>query len=162
MRTLYLLRHAKSSWDDETLSDFDRPLKKRGREAAKLVGQLIRKEKLRDLFVVCSPAQRTRETTRIVLKHASLDPEVRFDPQIYEAELAGLLEVLGRIESEHERVMIVGHNPGMENLLRLLTGASREMTTAALAKIKLDTESWRSLSGSEGHLDWLKAPREDD
>ncbi|PYS70275.1 MAG: hypothetical protein DMF69_14095 [Acidobacteria bacterium] len=162
MRTLYLLRHAKSSWHDETLSDFDRPLKKRGREAAKMVGQLIRKEKLSDLLVVSSPAQRTRETTKIVLKHASLDPEVRFDPQIYEAELSGLLEVLGKVESDHESLMIVGHNPGMENLLRLLTGASREMPTAALAKIKLDTESWKSLSGSEGHLEWLKVPKDED
>jgi len=162
MRTLYLLRHAKSSWNDETLSDFDRPLKKRGKEASKLVGQLIRKEMLSDLLVVSSPAQRTRETTKIVLKNASLDPEVRFDPQIYEAELAGLLEVLGRIESDRECVMIVGHNPGMENLLRLLTGASREMPTAALAKIKLNTESWKSLSGSEGHLEWLKTPEHDE
>ena len=97
-----------------------------------------------------------------MLKHATLDPEVRFDPQIYEAELAALLEVLGRIESDHECVMIVGHNPGMENLLRLLTGASREMPTAAIAKIKLDTESWQSLSGSEGHLEWLKTPEEND
>jgi len=162
MRTLYLLRHAKSSWHDETLSDFDRPLKKRGRDAAKLVGELVRKEKLSDILVVSSPAQRTRETTRIVLKHAKLDPEVRFDPQIYEAELSALLEMLGRIESDHECVMIVGHNPGMENLLRLLTGASREMPTAALAKIKLDTASWNSLSGNDGHLEWIKTQREDD
>ena len=120
MRTLYLLRHAKSSWHDETLSDFDRPLKKRGRDAAKLVGELVRKEKLSDILVVSSPAQRTRETIRIVLKNAKLDPEVRFDPQIYEAELSGLLEVLERIQSDHECVMIVGHNP-----VTYLTNASR-------------------------------------
>ena len=85
MRILYLLRHAKSSWNDASLRDFDRPLKKRGREAAKRIGQRIAEETLSNPLVICSPAVRTRETAEIVLGSANLQVEPRFDERIYEA-----------------------------------------------------------------------------
>ena len=87
MRILYLLRHAKSSWRDATLRDFDRPLKKRGREAAERIGQRIGAENLNNPLVICSPAVRTRETAEIVLTNAKLQIEPRFDERIYEASL---------------------------------------------------------------------------
>lgn len=96
MRTLYLLRHAKSSWNDSSLRDFERPLKERGREAAELIGKHLASEKLRDLLVVCSPAVRARETAEIVLKSSGLRAEERFDERIYEASLRDLLQVVSR------------------------------------------------------------------
>ena len=97
MRTLYLLRHAKSSWKDLTVPDFDRPLKDRGRKAAKRIGKYLAAEKLNDPLVVCSPAVRTRETAEIVLKHAHLPVEVRFEERIYEASLRDLVHVVSEI-----------------------------------------------------------------
>jgi len=158
MRTLYLLRHAKSSWQDESLADFDRPLKKRGREAAKLVGKLIASEKVSDLLIVSSSAQRTRETTDLVLK--SVKAEVLHDPKIYEADLPSLLEVLSRLSDDRKTVILVGHNPGMEILVRYLTREVAVMPTAALAKIVIDNSSWKALSEGCGRLEWLTTPKD--
>jgi phosphohistidine phosphatase len=160
MRTLYLLRHAKSSWQDESLADFDRPLKKRGKEAAKQVGKVIASEKLSDVLIVSSSAQRTRETTNIVLRSSGVKAKVRFDPEIYEADLPALLEVLSRIEDDRNTVILVGHNPGMEILVRYLTGEPVVMPTAALSKILIDNSSWKGLGDSCGRLEWFTTPND--
>src|SRR6201999_1920982 len=97
MRTLYLLRHAKSSWKDDSLRDFDRPLKGRGREAAEQIGKILASGKLLSAsqtspLVISSPAVRARETTKLVLESAGLEFEPRFDERIYEADVRTLLE----------------------------------------------------------------------
>jgi phosphohistidine phosphatase len=160
MRTLYLLRHAKSSWRDDTLRDFDRPLKERGRDAAELVGRLIAAENLSDVLVVSSPAVRARETAEIMLRSSGVRAELQFDPQIYDADLASLLGVLSRKEDDKQTVLLVGHNPGIENLIRFLTCEVRAVPTAALAKITFEGNSWKSLNDGEGHLNWLVAPKD--
>ena len=160
MRTLYLLRHAKSSWKDVTLPDFDRPLKDRGRKAAKRIGKYLTREKLSDPLVVCSPAMRTRETADIVLKHANLRVEVRFEERIYEASLRDLVQVVSEIPDDKQVAIMIGHNPGFEELLAYLTGEGRRMPTAALAKIKFDVESWKDIKEDQGALEWFITPRE--
>ena len=159
MRTLYLLRHAKSSWKDVSLSDFERPLKRRGREAAQLVGERLAQEKLKNPLLICSPAVRTRETAELVLKSAKLRVEERWDQRIYEASLRDLLEVVGEIPDDKTVVILIGHNPGFEELLAFLTGESQRMPTAALAKIKFDV-SWKDIAASSGKLDWFTTPKE--
>lgn len=160
MRTLYLLRHAKSSFQDETIRDFDRPLTKRGREAAEVVGHTIAAEKLNNALVLSSPAIRARETTELMLQSSRLAADLRFDPQIYEADLSALLKILGQAEDERSAVILTGHNPGMETLVRFLTGEIRAMPTAALAKIILEGNSWQALSGGDGRLEWLITPND--
>src|SRR5918999_680425 len=120
MTTLYLLRHAKSSWKHASLSDFDRPLKDRGRKAAKRIGKYLGRAKLSDPLVLCSPAVRTRETADIVLKHSDLRVEVRFDERIYEATLRDLLQVVSDIPDDRQVAILIGHNPGFEELLAYL------------------------------------------
>ena len=160
MRTLYLLRHAKSSWKDVTLPDFDRPLKDRGRKAAKRIGKYLTREKLSDPLVLCSPAMRTRETAEIVLKHAHLRVEVRYEERIYEASLRDLLLVVSEIPDDKQVVIMIGHNPGFEELLAYLTGEGRRMPTAALVKIKFDVESWTDIKEDQGTLVWFVTPKE--
>jgi phosphohistidine phosphatase len=160
MRTLYLLRHAKSSLQVETVHDFDRPLTKRGREAAEVVGQAVAAEKLNSALVLSSPAMRARETTEIMLQSSKLAAELHFDPQIYEADLSALLKILGQIEDQRDVVILIGHNPGMETLVRFLTGEIRAMPTAALGKIVFEGNSWRSVTGGEGRLEWLITPND--
>ena len=159
MRTLYLLRHAKSSWKDASLSDFERPLKRRGREAAQRIGERLAQEKLKNPMLICSPAMRTRETAELVLKSLKLRVEERWDERIYEASLRDLLQVVAEIPDDKTVVILIGHNPGFEELLAFLTGESRRMPTAALAKIKLDV-SWKDVEASSGKLDWFVTPKE--
>jgi phosphohistidine phosphatase len=154
MRTLYLLRHAKAS-SAEGGRDFDRILETQGREAAAKIGVVLASEKLPNPLFLSSPAVRARQTTEIVLNSLPLDQITRFDSRIYEADLNSLLTTLSEINDETEVVVLVGHNPGLENLLRFLTGEIRGMTTAGLAKILLSSKSWRDLNQGEGTLSWV-------
>ena len=155
MKTLYLLRHAKSS---SSLPDFDRPLDRRGREAAELTGQQLALEELSDPLVICSPAVRTRETAQIVLQSANLVVKEHFEQRIYEASLRDLVQVVSEIPDDKHVALLIGHNPGMEELLMFLTGESRGMPTCALAKIQLEIESWKDLKAGEGSLEWFITP----
>lgn len=164
MRTLYLLRHAKSSWKDDSLSDFDRPLKGRGRKAAEQIGQVLVEEKLlstaQSPLVISSPAVRARETTELVLESSGLKLKPRFDERIYEADVRTLLQVVHAIPDESDTALLVGHNPGFENLLAYFTGDMRHMPTAALAKIEFDVKTWKKVSEGAGRLEWFVTPKE--
>ena len=167
MRTLYLLRHAKSSWKDDSLKDFDRPLKRRGRDAAEQIGKILAGEKLASgsgkltsFLVVSSPAVRARETAKLVLESAGLKLEPRFDERIYEADVRTLLEVIESIPEKIETAMLVGHNPGFENLLSYLTGDDRHMPTAAMAKVEFEAGSWGDVAEGSGRLASFVTPRE--
>src|SRR5687767_12931929 len=116
MKTILLLRHAKSENAAPGMADFDRALNDRGRNEAHAVGTFIHKQKLRCDLVLSSPARRARETTELVVGSAHLAPEVRYDQQIYDASPLQLLEVLAPIAEEHSAVLLVGHNPAMEEL----------------------------------------------
>jgi len=160
MRTLYLLRHAKSSWKDDSLRDFDRPLKGRGREAAEQIGKVLASEGLNSPLVISSPAVRARETTQLVLQSAGVDVDPRFDERIYEADVPALLEVVSSIPESASTAILVGHNPGFENLLSFLTGDDRHMPTCALARIEFDAASWREVSEASGRVESFITPKE--
>ena len=158
MKTLYLLRHAKSSWNDSSLRDFDRPLNDRGREAAELIGKRLAAEELVDALLLCSPALRTRETAEIVFQDLRVDE--RFDERIYEASLRDLTQVISEIPDDKQVAVLIGHNPGLEELLAFLTGEQRRMPTCALAKITFDLESWKQVRTGEGNLERFITPRD--
>ncbi len=160
MKTLLLLRHAKSSWSDPALRDFYRPLNKRGLKAAPLIGRFMRKRKLRPDLILSSPANRARQTTELVVEAAGLETEPRFDESLYEASAVQLLEVVSQVGDDAGEVMLVGHNPGLEDLLVSLTGEARRMPTAALARISLDIERWSEVRETGGQLEWLVKPKE--
>jgi len=120
MKTLFLLRHAKSSWKDETLADFERPLNRRGKRAAETMGAYFKSEGIVPELIVCSPAVRARETLELVTKAAKWSTEVRYDQRIYEASGMRLAEVVSQIDNDRKVAMLVGHNPGMEELLLLM------------------------------------------
>lgn len=160
MKTLYLLRHAKSNWKEPGLQDFDRPLNERGREAAPLVGRLIRKRKLRVDLLLSSPAARARQTADLVKESAGLSADLLNDERIYEADAVALLEVVTQAAESADTLMLVGHNPGMEELLTLLTGEEQHMPTAALACVALDVDQWGKARAGTGRLEWLVRPKE--
>lgn len=160
LKKLILLRHAKSSWKDPTLSDFERPLNQRGKKAATLIGEFIRQRPVRPELVICSTAVRARETAALVLESADLAVPVRYETRIYEATYEQLLEVIVEIEENLREVLLIGHNPGMENLLAFLTQVSEPMPTASIARIILQCESWQKVQGGKGDLDWFVTPKE--
>ena len=161
MKILLLLRHAKSSWKDESLSDFDRPLNERGRKAAHAIARYIRKQKMMPDLVLSSPAVRARETTGLITTTAKLTAEIRYDQRIYEADAPRLVHIISQIEDNFGSVLLVGHNPGIEDLLGLLTGSSQHMPTAALAKIRLEgADDWSEISQSKAILDLMIKPKD--
>jgi len=142
MKSLLLLRHAKSSWKDPNLADHERPLKGRGRRAAALIGRFIAANNLRPDLVLSSTAVRARETVDIVLESGQFVIEVAYDDRLYLADPATLMDTVAQLDSGKQQVLMVGHNPGLEELLFRLTGIRESMPTASLAQILLDIEEW--------------------
>jgi phosphohistidine phosphatase len=167
MRRVYLLRHAKSSWKDRSLADRDRPLAGRGKRAAKAVAGHLEAEGIRPDLVLCSPARRTRETLERVEAAFGDRVEARFEDALYGASAAELLDSLRALPAEVKSVMIIGHNPGLEDLALALAseGAERarmdeKYPTAALATIDLPTDSWRTIERGSGELIAYVRPRD--
>ncbi len=160
MLTLYLLRHAKSSWADESMRDFERPLANRGREACASIGEFIKEKGIDFDLILVSTAVRTRETIELVKERANFNGEVRFDERIYEATMSQLLEVISQVDDDRESVLLVGHNPGIEDLLALLTGEHVHVTTATFAKINIKAPTWSANLANNGTLDWIVHPKD--
>lgn len=161
MKTLFLLRHAKSSWKDGDLSDHDRPLNKRGKSDAPRMGELMVKEELHPDLIISSSAKRTRKTTELLVEKAGFDPEIMYERDLYAAWPDAYIETLNVLPDQYERVMVVGHNPGLEELLEILTDEFERMPTATLAVISLPIVSWRELSiETRGELVSIYRPKE--
>ena len=169
MKTLALLRHAKSSWDAPGLDDFDRPLNKRGREAARLVGRELGRRKMRFDLVLASPAVRVRETLDEMADGYGAPLAISFERQIYLAEPDRLLDLVQDLPDEIESPLLVGHNPGLHRLaLQLSTGDGKgfrgriagNYPTGALAQIELPAKSWKEAGGNPGTISSLIFPRE--
>ncbi|MDX1947578.1 MAG: histidine phosphatase family protein [Pirellulaceae bacterium] len=160
MKTLLLLRHAKSSWKDSDQDDHDRPLNKRGKRDAPRMGELLRDEGLLPDLIVVSSARRARKTAEHVIQASGYRGETRITGELYEADAAKLMQVLAGLTATCGRVLLVGHNPGLEELLEALTGAYAPLSTAALAKIDLPIEAWGEISSSQGQLGHIWQPGE--
>lgn len=158
MKTLFLLRHAKAENPTTGLADLDRALNGRGRNEAQAIGTLLKKQDQKFDLVLCSTAARARQTTELVLAAAELAANVRYDGRIYEAGPLRLLEVISEIEEDPSTVLLVGHNPAMEELLKILTGSLEQMATGTMAKIELSVEWSQALEG-KGTLDLIVKPQ---
>ena len=166
MKDLLVLRHAKSDWYSGAATDFERPLNARGQKSATLVGKWLSDNAPRPDRIVSSPSERTRQTLSRVCPHIEFDPEeIAWDERIYEASLTDLLDVLSEQPSDCDCVMIVGHNPGLEELVTYLAAETVDagepaklFPTAALAHFRLE-QPWDSLERACGDLVNLVKPR---
>jgi len=162
MKTLLVLRHAKSSRDDPALDDRDRPLNARGERDAPRMGLLVRDEQLSPDLVVCSDAVRARQTAEAMAEAAGYSGTILLEHRLYAAEAAVILAVLRDVvEPDVDTVMIVGHNPGLEDLVSALTGAREDLPTAALAQLALPIDRWAEIGPrTRGTLVRVWRPRE--
>lgn len=145
MKTLLLLRHAKSSWEDERQGDHERPLSERGQSEAPLVGQLLRDHGLRPDFVLCSTAVRARQTASQVLEASGWEIPIDYLNELYLTDAETYLEVLRRQSDEHGCLLIVGHNPCLESVLYALVQYQDAFPTSALAHLQLAIGHWSEL-----------------
>ena len=160
MKALLILRHAKSSWKDASLADHDRPLNKRGKRDAPRMGKLLQEQALVPDRIISSTAKRARNTAKAVAKACHCEDKVELTPEFYHAGPGSYLAVLQDVPNDNQRVMVVGHNPGMEALVAHLTGRMETMSTAALAHIELPIEKWADLDYEvQGELLHLWRPK---
>ncbi|WP_420405062.1 SixA phosphatase family protein [Nisaea sp.] len=168
-KSLILLRHAKSSWDQPSLDDFDRPLNQRGERAALLIGHFLRQESVAPDIVLCSAARRTRQTWEIIRPFLQPDTECLKSEAIYEADLDRLLEVLSDLDNALGSVLMIGHNPGLERLASALCHGRRgdelerlqqKFPTGGLAFIEVNINLWSELAPATGELIRFVTPKD--
>lgn len=170
MKTLGLFRHAKSDWHDAKVRDFDRPLNERGRSGAKIMGRHILKYGQRWDRIIASPAVRSAETVDIASKGASGLLPINWDRRVYLASSATLIDVLREQDAGLGAVLLVGHNPGLEDVIFDLvpddgTSPLRDLVeekfpTATFAVLELDIEDWADLTEGTARLVHLTRPRD--
>jgi phosphohistidine phosphatase len=166
-RQLLILRHAKSDWTTAVAADFDRPLAKRGRKAAKVMGRWLGQQGLLPDAILSSPALRARQTVLRLCEAAGVSEKlIRWKPSLYGAEVDNVLQLLAACEADLRRVMVVGHNPELEQLLRHLAGAALEvpaegklLPTGALAVLEVQGP-WEALRSGTVRLQSLTRPRD--
>jgi phosphohistidine phosphatase len=161
MKTLLLMRHAKSSWKKKDLPDIERPLAPRGEKEAQAMGRLLRKKKRVPDLIISSPAVRARLTAEAVAKKSHYEKEVLFFDKLYMAETPEILGALTGLPDEAESILVIGHNPGLEYTLQLLTGKIESVPTATIAVISLPVDHWAELNGdTRGELEKVWHPKE--
>ncbi len=170
MKILTLLRHAKSSWDGSAATDFDRRLSKRGHKAARTIGRELKAQGLGFDAAIASPAARVVETVEGLSDGYGSAIQPVFDPRVYLGSVATLMAVVQEADDSAERLLIIGHNPGLEALAMLLTrdngGLREEMAakypTATVAEIRLPVDHWRDAAAGSGELARFIRPRDVD
>ncbi|MBK8900766.1 MAG: histidine phosphatase family protein [Anaerolineaceae bacterium] len=161
MKTLLILRHAKSDWGNSHLQDHDRPLNDRGRYDAPRMGAWLKQQDMVPELIISSTAERAWTTAELVALACDFAGELRTTRDFYLAGPPEYIEVLNELADSFERVMIVGHNPGMEELVALLTEQERPFTTANVAVVELPIDSWGELSiFTDGRLRHHWQPRD--
>jgi phosphohistidine phosphatase len=163
---LYLLRHAKSSWDNPSLADHDRPLSSRGRRASELIADYLRREAVAPSLVLCSSSRRTRETLERISAGLEEEIAVQIEEALYAASASGLIAMLHAVDPRVDSVLLIGHNPGIQELALALAGRGvqreplrEKFPTAALAILTFHAD-WSELAPDAAELVAFVRPRE--
>ena len=160
MKTLYLVRHAKSSWKFPDLADFDRPLNRRGQRDAPMMGQRLHQRGVLPDLIISSPARRTQQTARALAEETGYRSAIRYEDALYHASPEELLAVIHTARGEVSLLMLVGHNPGLTELLTQLTLRSIDnVVTAGVVTVQFTVDRWTEVtfgSGKFGQYDYPK------
>lgn len=169
MKTLLLMRHAKSSWDAGQIADHDRVLSDRGRAAVPVMGRWLKAQKLRPDMALCSTAARVSETMSLLRPSLPENISIRELEGLYMALPREILAVIAKVKDKVETLLVVGHNPGIGSLAHWLAGQGEKRAlermrdkfpTAGIAVIDFDITSWRELDGEQGTLRQFVTPKD--
>ena len=161
MKTLYLVRHAKSSWKYPELDDFERPLNKRGKRDAPVMGSYLKDKKIIPEILISSPAVRAKKTAKIIAKKLDFPKHnIIFSEDIYEASTMGLLKITSRTDDKFNSAMLVGHNPSMTYYANTIANIRLDnIPTCGIAGIELNISSWKEISENCGKLLFFVYPK---
>ena len=161
MKTLYLIRHAKSSWSDPLLKDYDRPLNKRGKKDAPLMGKHINKLNVSPDHIITSPAKRARTTAKLIAEKIDFPKnEIEEIRDIYHADVEDLKNVVKAIDDSNDVVFLVGHNPGLTDFANYLTSARIDnIPTCGIYCVEFDIDSWEEINKESGEFKLFDYPK---
>ena len=160
MKTLLIMRHAKSSWKDHALSDFDRPLKKRGKFDSPRMGRYIKEMDLIPNQIISSSAKRARQTADLFVEGCGYSGDVEFHRSLYHGSPGDYIEMLKALGSGFS-ILVIGHNPGLEELLSIFTGLDEWLPTSSIAHVMLEIQNWVEIDyDTKGKLINLWRPRD--
>ena len=149
MKRLLIMRHAKSSWKEPDVTDHERPLKKRGKDDAHRMGKLLRSKKIVPEMIICSTAQRSRETAELLAESMKFKEAIIYSDALYMAEPSDILAEIAHHATKQKTVMVIGHNPGSEALLQILTGKVESLPTASIAYVTAKIDNWKDIKNSD-------------
>jgi len=162
MKKLYIIRHAKSSWKDTTLSDFDRPLNKRGKHNSIFMGEFLASKGVKPDIILSSSAKRAYATAKNIAKTLGYSKQkIHFTTELYEASIATLIELIQSIDNKHKTAFIIGHNPTLNCLLDELVpyNGIENIVTAGVVELELDIDQWEKLSHQSTKLISFEYPK---
>jgi phosphohistidine phosphatase len=161
LKTVYLVRHAKSSWKHPELSDSERPLNKRGKHDAPFMGRLLKQREEIPELMISSPAKRALSTAKLFADEFKYPKnKIRVSDKLYMAGIMDFFDVIEDTEKLIKRIMVFSHNPGITDLLNYLSGSNIEnVPTSGTARIDFDTGSWKDIKKAKGELKFLISPK---
>lgn len=160
MKELILIRHAKSSWSNPLLEDFERPLNKRGAKNAPFMAKILKQKEVNPDLIISSPSKRTKDTLDFFIKEFDYKGEIIFEESIYEAPYINILKVIKNIDDKHKTIFLFGHNPGFNDLADFLLGRFEDnIPTCGVLKINFDTNYWKNISKDNSKLIFFNFPK---
>jgi phosphohistidine phosphatase len=166
MKTLYVIRHAKSSWDNEELSDFDRPLNERGKTDAPRMGKRLKEKEVHPDLMLSSPARRAYSTSKRIAKVLGYNKEnIQTENKLYHASDADILKLLTHLPDKFNTVMVFGHNPGLTDFVNLLSNkkpVTDNIPTCGVVAFEFSIQSWSEIGFGSGNLLFFDFPRSKD
>ncbi len=161
MKRLYILRHAKSDWSDSDLDDFDRGLKKRGKNDIKLISLWLKKHNVKPDFVISSPAKRAKKTLEVLRDILNIKNEIiKFDPNIYEANVKYLVDMLSKLDNRKKEVFLIGHNPSLNDLVEFFSDTIiTNIPTSGVIAIEFDIKNWNEIKRKKGNIIFFEYPK---
>lgn len=161
MKKLFIIRHAKSDWNDTSIDDFERPLNERGLQAAPLMGKRLKEKGILPDIILSSPASRALSTARLIAKEVGFTKPITQNHYIYEAFVNALEETVSYIHDDHQTAFLVGHNPGVSALAYVLSGLKEQLKTCAIVEISFDCNSWMNVNKDNATLISYDFPKKD-
>ena len=159
MKKLYLIRHAKSSWKDLELEDFDRPLNKRGRLNAPFMGETLKSKNVKPELILSSPALRAKTTALIIAKEVGYFKNIVYKEEIYEASVGALHEIVTQVGDEIHALFLFGHNPSLNELAQKYVGFEDNIPTCGVLEIEFDCDSWSEIDRENSKIVSFEYPK---